>query len=42
MYSYFVGINIAKNTYWVSILSSDGETISEPLVRVIFKMLKAM
>ena len=30
MYSYFVGIDIAKNTHWASILSSDGETISEP------------
>lgn len=30
MYSYFVGIDIAKNTHWASILSSDGEIISEP------------
>ena len=30
MYSYFVGIDIAKNTHWVSCLSSDGEIILEP------------
>lgn len=30
MYSYFVGIDIAKNIHWASILSSDGEIISEP------------
>ena len=30
MYSYFVGIDIAKNTHWASCLSSDGEIISEP------------
>ena len=30
MYSYFVGIDIAKNTHWASILSSYGEIISEP------------
>lgn len=30
MYSYFVGIDIAKNTHWASILSSHGEIISEP------------
>lgn len=30
MYSYFVGIDIAKNTHWASILSSNGEIISEP------------
>ena len=30
MYSYFVGIDIAKNTHWASCLSSDGEIILEP------------
>ena len=30
MYSYFVGIDIAKNTNWASCLSSDGEIIFEP------------
>ena len=30
MYSYFVGIDIAKNTHWASCLSSDGEIIFEP------------
>lgn len=30
MYSYFVGIDIAKNTHWASIVSSHGEIISEP------------
>ena len=30
MYSYFVGIDIAKNTNWASCLSSDGEIILEP------------
>ena len=30
MYSYFVGIDIAKNTHWASVLSSDGEIIFEP------------
>jgi len=30
MYSYFVGIDIAKNTHWASCLSSDGEVIFEP------------
>ena len=30
MYSYFVGIDISKNTYWASCLSSDGEIIFEP------------
>lgn len=30
MYSYFIGIDIAKNTHWASCLSSDGEIISEP------------
>lgn len=31
MYSYFIGIDIAKNTHWASCLSSDGEIILEPL-----------
>lgn len=30
MYSYFVGIDIAKNTHWASCISSDGEIILEP------------
>lgn len=30
MYSYFVGIDIAKHTHWASIMSSDGEIISDP------------
>ena len=30
MYSYFVGIDIAKNTHWASCISSDGEIIFEP------------
>lgn len=30
MYSYFVGIDIAKTTHWVSCLSTDGEIIFEP------------
>lgn len=30
MYSYFVGIDIAKTTHWVSCLSSDGEIIFQP------------
>lgn len=30
MYSYFVGIDIAKNTHWASCLSADGEIIFEP------------
>lgn len=30
MYSYFVGIDIAKTTHWASIMSSDGELIQEP------------
>ncbi len=30
MYSYFVGIDIAKNTHWAFCLSSDGEIIFEP------------
>lgn len=30
MYSYFVGIDIAKNTHWASCLSPDGEIILEP------------
>ena len=30
MYSYFIGIDIAKNTHWASCLSSDGEIVSEP------------
>ena len=30
MYSYFVGIDIAKNTHWASGISSDGEIILEP------------
>ena len=30
MYSYFVGIDIAKNTHWTSCISSDGEIIFEP------------
>lgn len=30
MYSYFIGIDVAKNTHWASCLSSDGEIVSEP------------
>lgn len=30
MYSYFVGIDIAKTTHWASFLSTDGEIIFEP------------
>lgn len=30
MYSYFVGIDIAKTTHWASCLSTDGEIIFEP------------
>lgn len=30
MYSYFVGIDIAKNTHWASCISSDGEIIFDP------------
>ena len=30
MYSYFVGIDITKNTHWASCISSDGEIIFEP------------
>ena len=30
MYSYFVGIDIVKNTHWASCLSSDREIILEP------------
>ena len=30
MYSYFVGIDIAKNTHWASCISSDGEIMFEP------------
>ena len=30
MYSYFVGIDIAKNTHWASCISSNGEIIFEP------------
>lgn len=30
MYSYFVGIDIAKNTHWASCISSDSEIIFEP------------
>lgn len=30
MYSYFIGIDIAKNTHWASCISSEGEIISEP------------
>ena len=43
MYSYFVGIDIAKNTHWASCLSSDGEIILEPflslMITVDFKNL---
>ena len=27
---FYVGIDIAKNTHWASIMSSDGEIIKEP------------
>lgn len=30
MYSYFIGIDIAKNAHWASCISSEGEIISEP------------
>lgn len=30
MYSYFIDIDIAKNTHWASCISSDGEIILEP------------
>ena len=30
MYSYFIGIDIAKNTHWASCISADGEIILEP------------
>lgn len=30
MYSYFVGIDIAKNVHWASCMSSDGEIIFDP------------
>ena len=32
MYSYFVGIDIAKNTHWASCISSDGEIIFDPFL----------
>ena len=27
---FYVGIDIAKNTHWASIMSSDGEIVKEP------------
>ena len=27
---FYVGIDIAKNTHWASIISSDGEIVKEP------------
>ena len=29
-FMFYVGIDIAKNTHWASIMSSDGEIIKEP------------
>ena len=29
---FYVGIDIAKNTHWASIMSSDGEIIKEPFL----------